>query len=77
MSDKVKRIVKFIFALLGIMVLSIIAGLIVFVLISLGLTAIFGVIPYFINFIIGFIFGYSFTQLFLHVFKPEEIIWRD
>ena len=77
MIDKVKRIIKFILACFGIMALAIIAGLMVFVPISLGLTVIFGTIPFLVNLIIGLVLGYGFTQLFLNLFKPERILWRN
>ena len=69
MTDKTKRIIKCILAYFGIMILTIIAGVIVFIPINLGLIAIFGVFPKFVSFIIGFVIGFSLNQLFLNLFK--------
>jgi hypothetical protein len=77
MGNKIKRVITYIFALLGIMVLALVAGLIIFVPIILGLTAIFGTIPFLVNFIIGLVLGYVFTQLFYNLFNPERILWRN
>ena len=75
MSDKVKRMILYILANLGVITGVTIVGMIVLILLLVAFALIFGHLPpRFVTWILGGLFGFFVTCPVLHKLKLEKIL---